>query len=178
MKNIKSKLGGGDFLVLIFVGLIMIFVILLMNVLVDWGSRDGEVPMTFSNHYTKEIVKFLRAPANIISEEYNTINLGEYIHMYFYDDSFDSKFNIHTEEFLRDLCSYYHEPNKRCQIEIKGMSCIANTGRNVVIRGREYTIEVEDCIKRFPSRYFSTLVTKQDFFAPNGDLYEVSLRVD
>ena len=180
MKEMNKK-GIADFFVFIAVGLLMIFIMLTMSALVNLNARDTEVPESYREFYTRDLVRFLRTPANIISEDYNGLNFAEYIHVAFEENSFSEKFEDYAEIFLRNICASFHENVNNCQFEITSRSCISGTSTTHMTQGIETTTvpASQSCTKTIPSNLRSnTQVTMLDFQGPDGKNYQIFLRVN
>lgn len=128
---IRNKKALGDFIVLIIVGLILFFLFALINI-VARSSTDPDA-VRFNEYYTKDLLRFLRTPASIISEDYSHINLAEYISIKFEED-LGQTFSHFSREFSEIFCAKYSGDNEGCYLGVASLSCL-NEARTPEYRG-------------------------------------------
>ena len=166
MIHLISKKGVGDFFVFLIIVPLIIFMLILMNgVALVLVAPKEEVPESFREYYTKELVRFLRTPADFISVEYNGLNLAEYIYIGFSKNDFSGEFEKHALSYLDSVCSYYHGREDRCQFVFEDVNCLMSS--------RTHTI----CRKQIPNLLGGKQVTSLTFQAPNGNKYNIILNV-
>ncbi len=176
---IKNKKAAGDFLVLILVGLLMTFIIFLMGI--ASGSDTQVEPPSFSHYYTKYIVRFLRMPASVISEEFVGMNVGEYISTNF--GMFDDGFESFVIDYSQGFCGRYHEADVRgCYMEIIDLQCQEERLRSASSPSRVNDpgiVSAGDCLQRIPSRlsFGDRETTSFSFSGPGGRRYEIRVVV-
>jgi hypothetical protein len=116
-----NKKGVFDFYILLFVGLFVVFLLVLMNILAGTFQEEAlETPDGFQVYYTKELTKFLRTPASQITDVPSELTMWEFIISH-YDDikqfyreqsgTFQNSLRpvvIELEDIQVDDIPYYH----------------------------------------------------------------------
>ncbi len=161
----RSKKALGDFFVIIFVGIFMIFFLLIMNAAGSFMMEgDAEEIDDTWEVVNNELSRFLKAPAHQFDEEYRGIMIAEYMDMNIDGENeieISEEFDDFADRFADSLCATMnHEDDCRIRIQMRG--CMAE-------------MRDED-ICRYQSRGRDiNVLTEIDFYGREGDVYELTL---
>ncbi len=161
----RSKKALGDFFVIIFVGIFMIFFLIIMNAAGSFMMEDGAAELDETWDIAKnDLARYLKSPMGLIDNNYSGIVVAEFLDLKIdgeQDIDIPGDFDSFTNRFAESLCATMDSEHD-CRIRIEKKGCMAEK-------------RSEDICRYQPRGRGINILTTIDFHGRDGDVYELVL---